>query len=74
MGLGFVFYAWPLLFIILGPLLAYNCLKALVQGEGIYDRESSNYMQVGNWFGVFIGLAATAWSAWRLYHIFSMLW
>jgi hypothetical protein len=73
MGYNLFLYAWPLLFIVLGPLLAYNCLKALRAGEGMYDRDSTNYMLVGNWFGVLLGLAATAWSAWRLYQIISSL-
>lgn len=70
----FVLYTWPLLFIILGPLLAYNCLKALRQGEGMYDRESTHIMLIGNWLGIFLGLGAAAWSAWRIYQIFGMLW
>jgi hypothetical protein len=66
MGYNLFLYAWPLLFIILGPLLAFNCLKALREREGMYDQESTNYMLVGNWAGVVLGLAA-AWSPQRLY-------
>jgi hypothetical protein len=74
MGYSLFLYAWPLLFIILGPLLAFNCLKALRQREGMYDQESTNYMLLANWLGVFLGLGAGVWSAWRLYQIFSALW
>lgn len=70
---GLYLYGWPLLLIILGPLMALNCLKALREREGMYDQENSNYMLLANWAGVLIGFGAAAWSAWRLYRIFSAL-
>ena len=69
MGLGSVQNTWMLILIVIGPMLAINCIKALHQDKGMYDHEGTNYILLGTWIGVIIGLAATVWAAWLMYQI-----
>lgn len=42
--------------VILGPLTAFNCARALFSGEGSYDRDSSHHMLWSNLLGILLGL------------------
>ena len=75
MSVRLLYYAVPLLLIVLGPLFVVNCFKALRSGEGAYDRRSTGQMLVVNWLGVLIGAALTVWAAWRIWQmITAVIW
>ena len=42
--------------LVVGPLLAIACVRGMLSREGMYDRESTNMMLIGQSVGVVIGV------------------
>jgi uncharacterized membrane protein len=56
LGLGTLLWLGSIAMVIIGPITAFNCARAIFSGEGVYDRESSSYMLWSNLLGIFLGL------------------
>ena len=66
----FLLYVLPLVLLVLGPLLAINCFKAIKDPLETFDKTSGSFARVGNWAGIVLGSAAVLWALWRLYQLF----
>ncbi len=63
-------YMGPLALIVVGLMLVFGCLRALMTGQGLYPEERRPDVYWAIVFGVFIGLAITAGGAYLLYLMF----
>jgi hypothetical protein len=69
MGVDMLTFAMPLLLLVLGPAFVYSAWRSARAREGTCGGGSGAYTTVINWLGVLVGLAATLWAVWRLWHI-----
>lgn len=72
MFIGIFIIGLQVLCLLAGPAIACNSAKALRKGEGMYDRESTEIMTAGGWFGIAFGIAITYWGFTSLFGRF--LW
>jgi len=66
----FLLYVLPVLLLVLAPLLAFNCYKAIKDPLESFDKTSGSFSRVGNWAGIVLSVAAVLWALWRLYQLF----
>lgn len=67
----FLLYVLPAVVLIIGPLLAYNCFRALRDPLKGFDKTSSGFARVGNWAGIVLGIGAVLWALWRIFQLFT---
>jgi hypothetical protein len=69
--MGFLLYVLPVLLLIIGPLVSYNCYRKLSDPLAGFDSTSTGFARIGNWAGIVLGIVAVLWAIWSVYRLFS---